>query len=152
MTLDSRADVVENARMTTSHETQAEVSAGDRLKVGSLGAVAAVAAVIALVSSFRVPDDMLPVVLLYAIAGAAGVAGIRFARSRRVNANGCKLVVGTTVLALLVTVSLWTLLDTWSTVGRCERREAVTFGGDVEVWHEGTGCTDEEREHSFEYG
>jgi hypothetical protein len=139
--------------MTMSQGTQAgvAVSAGDRLKVEALCAVAAVAAVVALVSSFRLPDDMLPVILLYAIAGAAGVAGIRFARSRRMSANGCKLVVGTTVLALLVTVSLWTLLDTWSTIGRCERREAVTFGGDVEVWHEGTSCTDEQREHRYEY-
>jgi len=123
-------------------------SGGDRLTVGAFGLVAAIAATAALVSAFRTPDDMLPVVLLYAAAGTAAAAGIRVARSRGVRPDGCKLVAGATVMALLVTVVLWTLAGSWSTIGRCERREASVWTSDtVDVWYEGTACTDEDREH-----
>jgi hypothetical protein len=130
----------------SQHETAA---ANDLLLAGLLAVVAAVSTGAALVWTFRTPDDMVPIAVLYGVALASAAFGVRLRRSRGLPSSGFKLLIGTTVLACLVTVVLWSVLGTWSTMGRCERREAMVWHN-KEVWYEGTACTDEQREGFYQ--
>jgi hypothetical protein len=112
-----------------------------------LGALALVSTVAALVVTFRSPDRMLLIALLYAAAFAAAITGERFRRWRGMRSNGLKMLVMLAVLGCLTSVSVWTVLDTWSTIGKCERHEKMQGLSDTRlIWYEGTACTEEQRE------
>ncbi|MCD0446900.1 hypothetical protein LO763_25090 [Glycomyces sp. A-F 0318] len=129
---------------TPEHPWAGMSSAGS----GLLGVLAALSTTAALVVTVQTPDDMVQIGLLYLVALAAGAAAVRLRRGA--STNGLKLLVGTTVLACLVTLTLWTVLDMWSTMGRCERREQGSFlTSSREAWYEGSACTDEQREHFY---
>jgi hypothetical protein len=43
------------------------------------------------------------------------------------------------------------VLDTWSTIGKCERREESLFLTNTSrIWYEGTACPQDQREGHFE--
>lgn len=116
-----------------------------RLLAAALSALALVSTIAALVITFQSADRMLPIVLHYATALTAAIGGVRLGQSAGRRSNGLKMLAMLAVLALLTTMLVWTVLDTWSTIGKCERREDSLFHTRY-VWHEGTACTEEERE------
>lgn len=107
----------------------------------------------ALVITFKTPDRMALIAVLYLVALAAPIVAGRFARSWAwgTRSNGFKMLTLLAVLAVLTSVSVWTVLDTWSTIGKCERREESLFLTNTSrVWYEGTACTQDQREGHFE--
>lgn len=104
-----------------------------------------------MVITFKTPDRMALIAVLYLVALAAPIGAGRFARSWGTRSNGFKMLTLLAVLAVLTSVSVWTVLDTWSTIGKCERREESLFPTNTSrVWYEGTACTQDQREGHFE--
>lgn len=124
--------------------TQAAFAGYEPLIAAALGTCAAVAMVAALAITLLSPERMLLIVLLYLTAFACAGIGARYLRSSGRRSNGLKMIAMAVVLACLISVVIWTVTDTWSLIGKCERREQMDLMGQTESWYEGTACTEAE--------
>lgn len=135
--------------MAAPHDPQSRVAFPHegRIVAAASGVIALGLTIAALVATFQSPYRMLLITLLYVAALATAITGEWFRRAWDVRSNGLKMVILLAVLGCLISLSVWTVLDTWSVIGKCERHEEQGFfPDDTRVWYEGTACTEEELE------